>query len=171
MCRRSRSYLAAHGYDTAGFVANLDYCGRETGLARGFAHYEDFPLSVFDTFNRYVALGRRIDASSWASDVDSLVEKQTGRWYDLIPRSKEHAKNADAINGAFLSGWESGRRTGGRSSRSSITTTRIVRMRFRTGRSRALVSGPRHRVAAADVAGLHRDGQDDTFNRRRAHGH
>ena len=36
-------YLAAHGYDTAGFVANLDYCSRETGLARGFAHYEDYP--------------------------------------------------------------------------------------------------------------------------------
>ena len=45
-CRRSRGYLASHGYDTAGFVANLDYCSRETGLARGFAHYEDFPLSL-----------------------------------------------------------------------------------------------------------------------------
>ena len=39
-------YLAAHGYDTAGFVANLDYCGRETGLARGFAHYEDYPIEL-----------------------------------------------------------------------------------------------------------------------------
>ena len=37
--------LGSLGYDTAGFVANLDYCGRETGLARGFAHYEDYPLS------------------------------------------------------------------------------------------------------------------------------
>ena len=26
-------YLGARGYDTAGFVANLDYCSRETGLA------------------------------------------------------------------------------------------------------------------------------------------
>ena len=77
-------FLAAHGYDTAGFVANLDYCGRETGLARGFAHYEDFPLSVFDIFTRYVALGRRIDVSSWVSYLDLLVEKHTGRWYDLI---------------------------------------------------------------------------------------
>ncbi len=95
-------FLAAHGYDTAGFVANLDYCGRETGLARGFAHYEDFPLSVFDTFTRYVALGRRIDVSSWVSYLDSLVEKHTGRWHDLILRGREHAKSADAINGAFL---------------------------------------------------------------------
>jgi arylsulfatase A-like enzyme len=95
-------FLAAHGYDTAGFVANLDYCGRETGLARGFAHYEDFPLSVFDTFDRYVALSRRIDVSSWVSYLDSLVEKHTGRWYDLILRGREHVKSADAISGAFL---------------------------------------------------------------------
>ena len=93
-------FLAAHGYDTAGFVANLDYCGRETGLDRGFAHYEDFPLSVFDTFTRYVALGRRIDVSSWVSYLDLLVEKHTGRWHDLILRGREHAKSADAINGS-----------------------------------------------------------------------
>ena len=34
--------------------------------------------------------------------IDSWVERQTGHWYDLIPRSKEHLKNADAINDAFL---------------------------------------------------------------------
>jgi len=95
-------YLASHGYATAGFVANLDYCSRETGLARGFAHYEDFSYSVLDTFNRYIALGRRIDASLWTSTIDAWVERTTGHWYDLIPRSKEHLKNADAINDAFL---------------------------------------------------------------------
>ncbi len=95
-------YLAAHGYDTAGFVANLDYCAAETGLARGFAHYEDYPLSLFDTFTGHVALGRRIDVPAWASAIESFLEKHTGRWYDVLPRSKEHEKRADAINGAFL---------------------------------------------------------------------
>jgi arylsulfatase A-like enzyme len=38
-------YLAGHGYATAGFVANLGYCSRDTGLARGFQHYEDYPRS------------------------------------------------------------------------------------------------------------------------------
>ena len=38
--------LAAHGYLTAGFVANANYCGWETGLQRGFAHYEDWPISL-----------------------------------------------------------------------------------------------------------------------------
>ena len=63
-------YLATRGYDTAGFVANLDYCSRETGLARGFAHYEDFPLSLLDTFTRYTALGRRTALLQWPYTVE-----------------------------------------------------------------------------------------------------
>ena len=58
---RSPERLGALGYDTAGFVANLDYCGRETGIARGFAHYEDYPLGVWEVFTRYVGLGRKVD--------------------------------------------------------------------------------------------------------------
>jgi arylsulfatase A-like enzyme len=34
--------LAAHGYATAGFVANTYFCNSWFGLARGFAHYEDY---------------------------------------------------------------------------------------------------------------------------------
>lgn len=41
--------LAEHfrdrGYRTAGFAANLPYTTRESGLARGFTHYEAYPLS------------------------------------------------------------------------------------------------------------------------------
>ena len=39
-------FLASRGYLTAGFVANNDFCSYETGLDRGFAHYEDYPLSA-----------------------------------------------------------------------------------------------------------------------------
>jgi hypothetical protein len=39
-------YLAARGYATAGFVANSTYCSYETGLARGFAHYEDYDVTL-----------------------------------------------------------------------------------------------------------------------------
>jgi arylsulfatase A-like enzyme len=38
-------YLGAHGYRTAGFAANLGYCSHETGLGRGFHHYEDYARS------------------------------------------------------------------------------------------------------------------------------
>ena len=37
-------YVGAHGYATAGFVANVVYCSQESGLARGFTHYEDYVL-------------------------------------------------------------------------------------------------------------------------------
>jgi len=38
-------YLAGRGYQTVGFAANTNYCSYETGLDRGFAHYEDYPLT------------------------------------------------------------------------------------------------------------------------------
>jgi len=52
-------YLAASGYATAGFVGNAAYCGIETGLGRGFAHYEDHVLSIADILWTS-ALGQRI---------------------------------------------------------------------------------------------------------------
>ncbi len=38
--------LAGRGYSTAGFVANTTYCSYETGLGRGFAHYEDYDVTA-----------------------------------------------------------------------------------------------------------------------------
>ncbi len=37
-------YLGAHGYATAGFAANTLFCSYETGIDRGFTHYEDYEL-------------------------------------------------------------------------------------------------------------------------------
>ena len=104
-------YLGAHGYDTAGFVANLDYCSRETGLDRGFAHFEDYLIDIGDVFKRYIALGGRLDLLTPASVINRLVKKYFGESYDVIPRSKEHAKNAALINRSFLKwlSWQRGR--------------------------------------------------------------
>jgi arylsulfatase A-like enzyme len=38
--------LSQHGYATGGFAANTTYCSYETGLNRGFAHYEDYDVTV-----------------------------------------------------------------------------------------------------------------------------
>jgi arylsulfatase A-like enzyme len=35
-------FLGNHGFATAGFIANTWYCGRSSGLSRGFTHYEDY---------------------------------------------------------------------------------------------------------------------------------
>ena len=37
-------YLGSRGYATAGFVANTLYCSYDTGLDRGFTHFEDYLL-------------------------------------------------------------------------------------------------------------------------------
>lgn len=37
--------LGARGYATAAFVGNLSYATRASGLARGFAYYDDFPFT------------------------------------------------------------------------------------------------------------------------------
>ena len=37
-------HFGSRGYATAGFVANLIYCSYDTGLDRGFTHYEDYVL-------------------------------------------------------------------------------------------------------------------------------
>jgi arylsulfatase A-like enzyme len=37
-------YLGVKGYATAGFVSNAGYCSYETGLNRGFTHFEDYVL-------------------------------------------------------------------------------------------------------------------------------
>jgi arylsulfatase A-like enzyme len=45
-------YLGSHGYATAGFVANTLFCSYDTGIDRGFTHYEDYvlgPISALRT--------------------------------------------------------------------------------------------------------------------------
>ena len=71
--------LRAIGYDTAGFVANLDYCGRETGLCRGFVHYDDYPLDLREVVTRYVGLGRRVDPFSLAMAAEVLRPRRSAR--------------------------------------------------------------------------------------------
>ncbi len=79
--------LAAHGYATAGFVANLQYCTRETGIAQGFAHYEDLPIS-FPEIAMSSSLGRIILNNP-------LVRSALG-YHDILGR-KTAADISDAL--------------------------------------------------------------------------
>ncbi len=51
--------LGEAGWATGGFVANTFWTGRNTGLARGFMHYEDFYGNLGDALAR-TTLGRRL---------------------------------------------------------------------------------------------------------------
>ncbi|MFI5460804.1 MAG: sulfatase [Isosphaerales bacterium] len=49
-CSTLAEFLRARGYATAGFVANQFFCGHESGLARGFDSYQDFPVNAAEVF-------------------------------------------------------------------------------------------------------------------------
>jgi arylsulfatase A-like enzyme len=51
--------LYAHGYMTAGFVSNTSSCGLQTGLGRGFVHYEAHRLAFVEGLFR-ASLPRRV---------------------------------------------------------------------------------------------------------------
>jgi arylsulfatase A-like enzyme len=69
--------LSDRGYRTGGFVANSYFAGRESGLSRGFAHYEDYPLLSLQQLVRSTTLGRRLIRSELlvvAFDLDPSME-------------------------------------------------------------------------------------------------
>jgi arylsulfatase A-like enzyme len=80
--------LTANGYVTAGFVANIEYCGYETGLDRGFVHYEDYRVSPEEMILSS-SLGRTI--------VNSLQLRRLIGYYDVPGR-----KTAATLNRDFL---------------------------------------------------------------------
>jgi arylsulfatase A-like enzyme len=54
-------YLTTRGYATAGFVANLPYCGADTGLERGFAHYQDYIFPGLTAFKLAALVDRPVE--------------------------------------------------------------------------------------------------------------
>jgi arylsulfatase A-like enzyme len=54
-------YLTDRGYATAGFVANYPYCAWDSGLARGFAHYEDFWYPALTWFKGASLVARTLE--------------------------------------------------------------------------------------------------------------
>jgi arylsulfatase A-like enzyme len=91
-------YLSSRGYQTGGFVANTDCCSYETGLDRGFAHFEDYALTPRSLLSRSVA-------GKWIlENLLSFGDSYDKKWIGL------QSRGARELNGAFLD-WLSRRRT------------------------------------------------------------
>lgn len=90
--------LRGLGYVTAGFVANVVYCGYESGIQRGFLHYEDYTLDLSELLLAS-GIGRSIAN-------DRLVRRVVG-FHDVINR-----KDAREVTEEFLRWFE--RRPAGR---------------------------------------------------------
>jgi len=102
-------YLGHHGYATAGFVANVGYCSQETGLARGFTHYEDYDLEKLASLRTAGLVEYMTNTLSEVIKSLNIVPLYSLRslvnhWFLIGKR-----KDAESINRAFLD-WLSDRR-------------------------------------------------------------
>jgi arylsulfatase A-like enzyme len=107
-------FLGFHGYATAGFAANTLFCSYDTGIDRGFTHYEDYefgPLAAARTafvvdyafkalFGLVVNYGRSFDAGllrplqeivlSWVLARDRISARAINlRFVDWLVRRRE----------------------------------------------------------------------------------
>ena len=98
-CTTLAEFLGARGYSTAGFVANQFFCGHESGLARGFDTYKDFPVNAAEVL-RASSLGWMI------SRVAARVGGELGWWFTGDAAGTVSLdftrKDARAINREFL---------------------------------------------------------------------
>jgi arylsulfatase A-like enzyme len=83
-------FLRSRGYRTGGFAANTSFCSYETGLDRGFGHYEDYPLSPS------VILGSTVPGR-WL-----LTHVLNGRGAFGVKWIRSQSRDARGINRAFL---------------------------------------------------------------------
>jgi hypothetical protein len=82
-----RRGTCGRGYATGGFVANLTYTARTSGLDRGFMVYRDHPFSI-ELF---------LSSSSWMRKTALAIRPHVG------VHGPEVGKSAAEVNGEFLS--------------------------------------------------------------------
>ncbi len=94
-------FLGAQGYATAGFAANVTYCARDSGLSRGFSHYQDYIFPQLSAFRMAVLVKRALGG------LQAFVQLVEDRWKlvevrpyvnDLWGRFVADRKGADVIN-------------------------------------------------------------------------
>jgi arylsulfatase A-like enzyme len=84
--------LHARGYATAGFISNTDYVGWDSGLTRGFEHYDDYPVTLWTA----------VSATSFGRVVyPSLYQRLPGRVQRRLPHPPGH-RSAARVAGGFL---------------------------------------------------------------------
>jgi arylsulfatase A-like enzyme len=91
--------LRARGYATAGFVANQSYAGWDSGLGRGFEHYDDYPVSLWVATSG-TAFGRVLYPTirEWVAPMTAGVPLL---WRLYLPHPFER-RSAERMNHTFL---------------------------------------------------------------------
>ncbi len=98
-------FLGSHGYATAGFVANIPYCASDSGLARGFAAYQDYIFPRLSAFGSAVLVSRSLDGLDAVNEfvedwlhLDLLRPARQYLWWIF----KQDRKEAGVVNREFL---------------------------------------------------------------------
>ena len=104
--------LSRRGYATGAFVANLNYTTRETGLARGFAHWRDYRRTARELLLSSSLLQsdlvRDLRAAAIArKPMDALRALARFRWSSSDRYLAHDRKPADVVVDEFLA-WERG---------------------------------------------------------------
>jgi hypothetical protein len=89
-------FLGSLGYATAGFVGNTFYCSYDSGLDRGFAHYEDYVVDLLNAIRTVELIDRMF---TMLAPLDALLPiKDLRLWrFDRTDR-----KSAGDVNQGFL---------------------------------------------------------------------
>jgi arylsulfatase A-like enzyme len=104
-------FLAAQGYATAGFVANTQYCARDSGLARGFTDYHDFIFPYLSGLRMAVLVNRPLSGLKWLDTfLATRLDLATSQIYAPLIAWLEASdrKEARTVNQEFLA-WLEGR--------------------------------------------------------------
>jgi arylsulfatase A-like enzyme len=71
-CPTLAEFLGERGYATGGFVGNTFFCAADSGLARGFTHYQDFIFPELTALKTAVMVRRTLDG--FQTVVSALAE-------------------------------------------------------------------------------------------------
>ncbi len=98
----------ARGYRTAGFVANLLYTSYETGLARGFLEYDDYPLSFHQILlHSPVCQTALFTTLVRARSVRGAARELRKFNLGVVQNPGDEYRDATNVTGAFLD-WQAG---------------------------------------------------------------
>jgi arylsulfatase A-like enzyme len=109
-------YLADEGYATAGLVSNATYCSYDTGLDRGFAHYEDYVLDRGNIFRTAVIVGELWKTALFVVYLSLRHDTAVLRTVQDVIGTSSHIlvrRDAESVNRGFLR-WLDNRREPGR---------------------------------------------------------
>ncbi len=96
-------FLGSIGYATAGFVGNTFYCSYDSGLGRGFTHYEDYVLDPITAVRTVHLIDLTLKTIAPLGSFASMGEQGIRQF------SEGDRKSARDVNREFL-GWLSRRR-------------------------------------------------------------